>query len=174
MIRDDAKAALNRWRDALIGAGLILLGLYWGFFTGGGLLHWIGYVVVLGGAVMVYTGIQRGRFHRDETAPGIVQVVERRISYFGPLSGGIVDLEALEALSLDPTARPPHWLLQAPGQPALAIPLGSKGADQLFDAFATLPGIRTEHMLHQMQAGARQPVVIWRAEHVRNAARRLH
>lgn len=174
MIRPGAMAALARWREALIGAGLGALGLYWGFFTGGGLLHWIGYAVILGGAVMVFAGVQRARFHRDEEAPGVVQVVEKRISYFGPLTGGVVDLEALEALSLDPTAKPPHWLLSAPGQPALAIPLGAKGADQLFDAFASLPGIRTEHMLRQMQGGAAQPVVIWRAEHLRNAARRLH
>jgi hypothetical protein len=174
MIRPGAVAALARWRDALIGGGLVALGLYWGFFTGGGLLHWIGYAVALGGAVMGYAGVQRGRFRQGGEAPGVVQVVEGRISYFGPLAGGVVDLQALEALSLDPTAKPPHWLLSAPGQPALAIPLGARGAEQLFDVFAALPGIRTEHMLRQMQGGARHPVVIWRAETVHARARRLH
>ena len=66
------------------------------------------------------------------------------------------------------------WLLMAPGQPRLEIPLTAKGADQLFDAFATLPGIRTEHMLRQMQERAAHQVVIWRAPSVRDAARRLH
>lgn len=174
MIRPAAAAALKRWQEALIGLGVSLLGAYWAFFTGGGLLHWIGYFVLLLGAALIITGIQRARFRTGDDGPGVVQVVERRISYFGPLSGGIVDLEALEALSLDPTSEPPVWLLMAPGQPRLEIPLTAKGADLLFDAFATLPGIRTEHMLRQMQDRAAHSVVIWRAASVRDAARRLH
>ncbi|MCR9274101.1 MULTISPECIES: hypothetical protein [Mameliella] len=174
MIRREAAEALRQWQEALIGLATMALGAYWGFFTGGGLLHWIGYLVILLGVALTVTGVQRGRFRRGGGGPGVVQVVERRVSYFGPLSGGIVDLDALEALSLDPTSEPPVWLLMAPGQPRLEIPLTAKGADQLFDAFATLPGIRTEHMLRQMQEGAAHQVVIWRAASVRDAARRLH
>ncbi|WP_323766434.1 hypothetical protein [Antarctobacter sp.] len=174
MIRPAAAAVLKHWQEALIGLAVIVLGLYWAFFTGGGLLHWIGYLVVAIGVALTVTGIQRGRFRTGDGGPGVVQIVERRISYFGPLSGGIVDLDALEALSLDPTSKPPVWLLMAPGQPRLEIPLTAKGADQLFDAFATLPGIRTEHMLRQMQERAAHTVVIWRAASVRDAARRLH
>lgn len=174
MIRPAAAAAIKRWQEALIGVGVVLLGLYWAFLTGGGLLHWIGYVVIAIGIALTVTGIQRARFRTGDDGPGVVQVVERRISYFGPLSGGIVDLDALQALSLDPASEPPVWLLMAPGQPRLEIPLTAKGADQLFDAFATLPGIRTEHMLRQMQERAAHTVVIWRAASVRDAARRLH
>lgn len=174
MIRPAAAAAIKRWQEALIGLAVIALGLYWALFTGGGLLHWIGYVVIAIGVALTVTGIQRARFRTGDGGPGVVQIVERRISYFGPLSGGIVDLDALEALSLDPTSKPAVWLLMAPGQPRLEIPLTAKGADQLFDAFATLPGIRTEHMLRQMQEGAVHSVVIWRAPSVRDAARRLH
>jgi hypothetical protein len=90
------------------------------------------------------------------------------------MSGGGVDLEDLAALSLDPSARPPHWLLHQVGQPVLAIPLTAKGADSLFDAFAALPGIRTEHMLRQIQSEATAPVVIWRAASAHAAAQRLH
>jgi hypothetical protein len=174
MIRPAAQAALRRWQEALIGGAVCALGLYWALFTGGGLLHWIGYVVLAIGVALTVTGIQRARFRQGDGGPGIVQVVERRISYFGPLSGGIVDLEALKALSLDPTSQPPCWQLQVPGQQVLAIPLTAAGADQLFDVFSTLPGIRTEHMLRQMQEGADHPVVIWRAASVRDEVRRLH
>ncbi len=174
MIRPAAAAALRRWQEALIGLAVCALGAWWGFFTGGGLLHWVGYVVLAAGIALVVTGVQRGRFRIGGSGPGVVQVVERRVSYFGPLSGGIIDLDALKALSLDHTSDPACWLLQVPAQQVLAIPLNAKGADQLFDVFATLPGIRTEHMLRQMQEGADHPVVIWRAESVREAARRLH
>lgn len=174
MIRPDAARALRRWQEALIGLAVCALGGYWAFFTGGGLLHWIGYLVIAIGLALIATGLQRGRFRTGDGGPGVVQVVERRVSYFGPLSGGIIDLEALKALSLDPTSEPPCWQLQVPGQQVLSIPLTAKGADQLFDVFSTLPGIRTEHMLRQMQEHANHPVLIWRAESVRDAARRLH
>ena len=46
-------------------------------------------------------------------------------------------------------------MLVQPGQPPLQIPLTATGAEALFDAFATLPGIRTERMLREMRATGR-------------------
>ncbi len=174
MIRPEAIAVLRRWQEVLIGGAIILLGLYWGVFTGGGLLSWIGYLVIAGGVTLLLAGIQRARFRQGEDGPGVVQVVEGRISYFGPLDGGVVDLEALSGLDLDPRGTPPVWLLRAPGQPPLSIPLTAKGADALFDAFAHLPDIRTEHMLRQMQSGGDHVVVIWRSAAQMAAMQRLH
>lgn len=173
-VRPEARARLMQWREAIIGGGVLLLGLYWGLFTGGGLLHWIGYAVAIIGALLVAAGIQRARFRLGSGGPGIVQVVEGRISYFGPLTGGVADLGALSQLSLDPTASPAHWLLYQPGQPPLAIPLTAEGADTLFDAFATLPGLQTERMLARMRDGGQDPVVIWTDPDSRHRHLRLH
>ncbi len=174
MIRADARKTLRRWRDAIVGAAVLGLGLYWGFLTGGGLLHWIGYVVALGGLALLVAGIQRARFRQGEGGPGVVEINERRIAYFGPLSGGVVDLEDLDALSLDSNDTPPHWVLVQKGQPPLHIPLTATGADALFDAFATLPGIRTEQMLRRMHEPGADVVVIWRSAERVNTVRRLH
>lgn len=174
LIRPEAAAELNRWREVLIGGAVILLGVYWGFFTGGGLLHWIGYAVVLGGIVLCFAGVQRARFRQGGGGQGIVQVVEGRISYFGPLTGGVVDIADLRSLVLDPTASPPHWVLKQEGLQTLFIPLDAEGADALFDAFALLPGIRTERMLSQMRDGADHPIVIWQAGPSVNRSHRLH
>nr|WP_245216227.1 hypothetical protein [Sagittula salina] len=164
---------MRRWQEVLAGAGVVGLGLYWAFFSGG-LLHWIGWGVAGLGVLWVFAGVQRARFAVGEDGPGVVQVVERRISYFGPSEGGILDLEALGSLVLDPGSEPPAWVLRAPGHDPLRIPLTAKGADQLFDAFASLPGIRTEHMLRHMETLAPGPVVIWRRGPAREAAIRLH
>ncbi|SNR65448.1 hypothetical protein [Puniceibacterium sediminis] len=174
MIRPGAKRELRRWRDALAGAAVLLVGLYWGFFTGGGLLHWMGYAVALGGLAVAFAGIQRARFRQGEGGPGVVEINERRISYFGPLTGGVVDLDDLDALSLDQGEKPPHWVLVQSGQPPLHIPLTATGAEALFDAFATLPGIRTEQMLRRMSETGRDVVVIWRSAARVNSVRRLH
>lgn len=173
MIRPEARAALGRFREAIVGLGVVAIGFWWAFFTGGGVLHWIGYAVLLIGAALTVTGLQKARFRTGQGGPGIVQVVEGRITYFGPLSGGVADLGNLRALTLDPTARPPHWLLHQTGQLPLAIPLTAEGADALFDAFAVLPGIRTERMLREMK-GADRPVTIWQAPDVQDRTPRLH
>lgn len=174
MIRAEAAAQLSRFREALIGVAVTLLGGYWAFFTGGGLLHWIGYAVLALGIALCVTGLQRGRFRRGQDGPGLVQIVEGRIAYFGPLGGGVADVQALSRLVLDPTGKPAHWVLHRPAEPPLAIPLTAQGADALFDAFATLPGLNTETMLRQMQAGTTGPVTIWQSENVRESTIRLH
>lgn len=173
LIRPEAAAALRHWREALIGAAVLALGLFWAL-AGLGVLRWIGLLLALVGTALIFVGVQRARFRPEGRGPGIVQVVEGRITYFGPLSGGVADIESLEALSLDPTAEPPHWILQQPGQPVLHIPVNAEGADWLFDVFAALPGIRTEHMLRHLQGGAAAPVVIWRAKALHARTKRLH
>lgn len=173
MIRPEVKALATRWQEVLVGAAVVCLGLYWALWSGG-LLMWIGWMVTALGAGLVVAGVQRARFRVGAGGPGVVQVVERRVQYFGPLNGGVVDLAAMTALWLDPTEKPPHWVLRVPGQEALHIPLTAKGADQLFDAFASLPGIQTEHMLRQMQAQPVGPVVIWRTKAEQDATLRLH
>ena len=41
------------------------------------------------------------------------------------------------------------------------IPIDADGADALFDAFASLPGLKTERMLAQLHDAPTTPVVIW-------------
>lgn len=172
-IRPEATAALLRWRDVLVGGALIALGLYW-ILVAGGLLYWIGFAVVLAGGALTVAGIQRARFRQGGGGPGVVTVVEGRIGYFGPLSGGVIDLEDMTQLRLDPSERPAHWHLRQPGQPELAIPVNAEGADLLFDVFATLPGMRTEYMLRLLEAPGDHPVVIWQAASDPQVRRRLH
>ncbi|MEX0369589.1 MAG: hypothetical protein AB3N09_03100, partial [Tateyamaria sp.] len=67
----------------------------------------------------------------------------------------------LQRLTLDGAQRPPHWRLDQPHQPPLMIPVDADGADALFDAFAALPGLKTERMLAQMRANPDAAVLIW-------------
>ena len=167
-VRPEARQAVWRWREVLVALGVLSLGGYWAFGTPG-LLHWVGYAVLILGAVLLAAGIQRVRFRAGHGGPGVVQVDEGQVAYFGPLTGGAIALSELTRLSLDPTAKPAHWVLSQPGQPDLQVPVTATGADALFDAFASLPGIRTERMLVEMKRQAGQPVVIWQKH-----AARLH
>lgn len=174
LIRPEARATLHRFREALTGATALALGLWW-LLGSHGLLPYIGAAIALAGAALLLAGLQRARFRGGTGGPGVVQVDEGQIAYFGPLTGGVVALSEISSLSLDPTAKPPHWVLSQPGQPDLFIPLNAEGADTLFDVFASLPGIRTERMLAQMRAKATAPVLVWQRQgHTRERLARLH
>lgn len=172
-VRPEARAAIARWREALAGAALAGLGLFW-IIGPGGLLGWAGIVLLLAGGALIWIGVQRARFRGRGGGIGMVQVDERQITYFGPMSGGSVSLSELTRLTLDPSGRPAHWMLAQPGEPPLAIPVNAEGADQLFDAFAALPGLRTEYMLQNLREGGAHPVVIWERQSERPAHLRLH
>lgn len=173
MIRPEAAAALLRWREVLVGVLVVLLGLYWAVLKFG-LLQWTGVAVTLAGLALVYSGVQRLRFLHGGGGAGIVQVVEGRITYFGPLTGGVVDMDALEQLAIDHSAKPAHWLLYQPGQPPIAIPVDAEGSERLFDIFAALPGMRTEYLLRRLRPGGDHVDVVWRAAPLRGRMDRLH
>ncbi|MBW4707218.1 hypothetical protein KX928_05400 [Roseobacter sp. YSTF-M11] len=173
MIRPEAKAQLIKWREVLIGGVIAVTGIWW--LVGPGrllVLPAVGFI--LGGAALIWLGIQRARFRSGGQGPGSVQVDEGQITYFGPLTGGAVALRELAKVTLDKSLFPAHWRLDQPGHPALLIPVNAEGADALFDAFATLSDLRTEKMLSALQEPGKQPIVIWQREARENAQLSLH
>jgi hypothetical protein len=159
-IRPEIRAAAFRWREALIGLLCVLLGLWWLFFARG-ILVYVGAVVVLAGLALVWIGAQRSRFRGPGDATGAVEVLEGQITYFGPETGGMVAVAELARVILDPSGAEPIWRLEQPGLPPLDVPVNARGADQLFDAFSMLPGLKVERMLAEMKRDTRMAVVIW-------------
>ncbi len=159
--RPEAKALIWRFRDVW-GALLVLgLGIYWAA-TGYGFVVWLGFSIAGLGVVLLVAGIQRGRFRQGNDGPGVVQITERRLAYFGPLSGGVMDINDLSRLSFDPTGHPaPYWILTGPEARDIAIPTTAAGAEALFDAFSSLPGIKTEAILGVLSDPPDHQVVIW-------------
>ena len=173
-IRPEVRAEILRWREALVGVAILLLGLYWALGVTPGLLVWIGYLALFLGAALFFAGLQRGRARMGGGGPGVVQVIERRIGYFGPLNGGLVDLDAVTSLSLDPTEHPRHWVITHEGGPALHIPVNAEGADVLFDAFASLPGLSPGRVASTLKHEGTAPIVLWRRPDLEKRITRLH
>lgn len=172
-IRPEAKQTLWRWREVLVAAIVLILGLSW-IGGPGGLLGWLGWGLIVLSAALVVIGVQRGRFRTGAGGPGVVTVDEGQITYFGPLDGGVIATREIERLALDPGSNPAHWVLDQPGQPALHIPVNAEGAEALFDVFASLPGLKTEQMLAELNGRSPHPVVIWERIPSRPAHLRLH
>lgn len=172
-IRPEARAALWRWREVLIGAFLVFVGSWW-VFGPGQLIGVIGWIVGGVGTALVFMGLQRGRFRgKRDAGPGSVDIDEGQVTYFGPMTGGAVALRDVSELALLKTGITTHWRLTAEGNP-LYIPVNAAGADALFDAFTTLPGLKVERMLTALKDTQTHDTVIWSRAPVRDPSGALH
>lgn len=163
-IRPEARSVIWRWRESLAGFVVALAGLFLAV-TGTGLAQMFGFSMVVAAAVLMFAGLQRARFRIGSGGPGMVQVDEGQVTYFGPFDGGSVAIRQLSLVELDPKTKPTSsWVLTEIGQPPLAIPTTAEGAEALFDVFASLEGIRTERMLAELQKEPKKRVVIWQRE----------
>ena len=163
-IRPEVRTSLWRWREALAGGCLAILGLWWALGVSGWILNAVGIALALLGAALIALGLQRARFRSGSDGPGVVQVVEGRVAYFGPLTGGAVNMADLTRLTLNHRQHPATWILRQPSADLLHIPVTAKGAEALFDAFATLPGLQTEHMLRALHSESDGETLIWQKD----------
>jgi len=161
MIRPEAKAQLMRWREALIGGAAVVIGI-WLLTAFSGLPALFGGVALLVGAILLLSGLRHARFRSADRAPGILRVIEGRISYMGPITGGTVALDDLVAVTFLRDAEGGAWCLTPDAEPDLIIPLGAIGADALLDALAPLPGLDSGAMVRAVQSRTGASVTVWR------------
>ena len=159
-LRPEARATLWRWREVLLGGLIGTLGLWW-LLNSFGWVRWVAGLIIVGGVLMAVVAVQRLRFNMGTGGAGVVQVDERRLAYYGPLTGGVIDLGDLTRVDLDPTGKPAHWVLRDQSGQMIYIPVNAAGAEALFDVFAALPGIRTERMLDLLTNNPKEQVLIW-------------
>ena len=99
LIRPELANALWRAREVIAAAALGLFGL-WLVSLGGWLLQAVGGMALLLSLGWGWQAFRRMRFAQGGEAPGIVEVDEGQISYFGPVTGGAVSLPDLVELRL--------------------------------------------------------------------------
>jgi hypothetical protein len=139
-IRAEILETAHRWREVIGGALVATLGA-WTATRGGYLLTPLGLALLALGGGWALTAFRRIRFQQDGEAPGIVRVTEAQIAYYGPRVGGFVGLPELSEIRLLTLRGRRIWKLKQGDGQLLHIPVESDGAETLFDAFATLPGI---------------------------------
>lgn len=139
-IRPELADALWRWREVGLGAALAVMGI-WTATGGGYLLIPLGLSLLALGLGWALTAWRRLRFRQEGEAPGILRVTEAQIAYYGPRVGGIVGLPDLSEIRLLTLRGRRIWKLKQGDGQLLHIPVEADGAEALFDAFATLPGI---------------------------------
>lgn len=160
LIRPEAAALLTRWREVLAALVLVALALWWAVGSYG-LMAGLGWGGVVLGTALALGAVQRMRFASAGEAPGLVEIDEAEIRYFGPRGGGIVALDQIAALSLSADAG--FWLIEVDSGHILAIPRAAQGSEALFDAFSSLPGLEIAHLLRTLAQGQAPRVrPVWR------------
>jgi hypothetical protein len=155
-VRPELRAVLWRWRDVLAGLGVAAAGIW--LAGAGGLLTWIGGAAGLAGLAFAVAGVQRARFRASGAGPGLVRVVEGQLAYFGPATGGVIDVQTLRRIDY----RDGLWRLHGAGT-TLEIPADAAGAEALFDVFASLPGLGAETVLAAMRAPDGATRTVWQS-----------
>lgn len=162
-LRPEAAATLRRWREVLVALGLVALGL-WIAARPGPIIQGFGYVLAGLSVIALLPAIRRARFVAGTEGPGVVQVVEGRILYMGPLTGGAISLADMTTLALHTEIGPSgSWVLSDPGH-ILEIPVDAAGAEALFDAFTALPGFSMQRLLAAQQTMQPGTHVLWRRD----------
>lgn len=166
--RPEALARL-RWlaEPALTGAGALLLGGMGLERIAGQTL--IGGLLLLGSAGLAgwcLAALARRWMSRGAGAdgPGVVEIAERRIGYFGPETGGVVALDGLVAVlaRTDGAGGVAAWELVPSEERPLVVPAGARGAEALPDALAALPGFDALSAMRRLTRAEGERVVLWR------------
>lgn len=162
MIRPEVAAGLYRWREAIAAAVLCALGI-WVFSLGGWLMQGLGGLIAVFALSLLVMGIQRGRFAPQGQGPGIVEIDEGQIAWYGPGIGGFISLAELSDLGLITVQGLRVWRFRQRDGQLLLVPIDAQGADQLYDALASLPGLEVRRLLAAVEASSDVPF-LWRRE----------
>lgn len=164
-IRPELAAALSTWREPVVWGGVGLFGaalLWHGVARDALLLMVLGGLLALTGMALLPGAIGRARLAALPPGEGVVMIDEGRIAFFGPHSGGFLDIESMERVEVVPGTSP-SWRLLARDGTRLDIPFAARGAEKLPDALGALPGIAIAAALALIDSPAARPRTIWRA-----------
>ncbi|MCQ0971316.1 hypothetical protein MLD63_12870 [Paracoccus sp. TK19116] len=154
MIRPGVQRLARDWAE--VGAAIVI-GLFslWMTFWGGWFFAALGLFGV--GVSLVWTlgAIRRRRFHHDIAAPGMVEIDEGAVRYYGAqLLGGQLALRDLTEIRLLRLNGHLHWRLKSDDGQALLVPLEAAGAESLAHGFAALPGMDMGAISNALRRGA--------------------
>lgn len=172
-IRPELSRLFSRWLETAIYAALTFAA-FWQIMANGPseqVWRWgLAAAVLVIGFWFIRSAALSALTRGDGDAPGVVQIDERRVAFFGPHTGGVVSLNDIFAIEIWAADEPhwryePEWVLRwSDDEPALIIPVSAQGADGLADAFTALPGFTAEKAVAALKAPEGATVTIWRRD----------
>ncbi|MDT0681588.1 hypothetical protein RM543_02735 [Roseicyclus sp. F158] len=161
LIRPDIKRALIRYRELIALAGVALFGL-WLVWLGGYILAPLGIVAIAAAVALAVAAWRRLGFRPEVSAQGVVEVVEGRVSYYGPNAGASIDLSDIAEVQALMVQGMRCWRIRQTDGQALLVPLAAAGAESLYDALIALPGMDARRLSRVPGEPLAERVVLWR------------
>ncbi|MBV0890327.1 hypothetical protein KTN05_00455 [Paracoccus sp. Z118] len=162
VIRPELAERLRPWREVAAAALVAAFGA-WVFSWGGLVYQPLGLAVIAVALVWGTDARRRMRFRRDIAAPGVVELIEGAVRYYGAETlGGEIALRDLVEVRLLRLKGHPHWRLRSSDGQALLIPVEAAGAATLAHAFAALPGFDLAEAANALDAEGETFRTVWR------------
>lgn len=143
---------LRQWAEPAA-ALLVMAGAIWLGFLGGWFFAALGLAGAFVAAIWLLDSLRRRRFRRQIAAPGLVELDEGAIRYYGARElGGQIALRDLVEIRLIRVSGQVCWRLRSADGQALLVPVDAAGAERMADAFAALPAMNMGRMAAAMAA----------------------
>ncbi len=139
-VRPEASQLWDDWKQVIFGGLIIAVGVYV-LFAWFGLSRLAGVFAIVMGGLIALDGWRRMRFPKGSGGHGVVDIKERRISYFASQQGGSVSVDALERVELHRNTRGRMTWVFYDTEGMLEVPGDAEGTDRLFDTLVALPGV---------------------------------
>ena len=165
LIRPEAAAFLKKWREAIFGGVVLMFNIQLAA-TSFGLLRGLAFAGILIGAALFIEGVRRARLPDLSGGPGVVDVEERQITYFGPHGGGALSIDDLAQVmvrttDLGPLASDFFWEFTNTAGDSLSIPGDAENASALFDVLTVLPGADYEAVIKASGSTGKAEFLVW-------------
>lgn len=147
LLRPGAALLLRHQGETALALALAGCGLWLALGRGGWILGPAGLALAGLGGPWALIAWRRARFRGAVGSPGLVEIDEGRIRYLHPQAGGEVALAELAELRLVGFRGRLLWRLGGLRGEVLLVPLDAAGAEDLFDAFAVLPGLSSHDLV---------------------------
>lgn len=159
-VRPEIAAGWDKWKQVILGAGIIAFAVY-GFFDWYGLGKYAAGVIGVIGVLVAFDGWRRVRFPRGAGGLGVVEIKERRITYFSSGLGGSVSLDALQRCEVHRNSKGRITWVFYDSEGMLEVPGDAAGSDNLFDALVALPGVNYAQASAAAQGQGPDVFLIW-------------
>lgn len=165
VFRPEALQTLKRWQEPIV-IGVILLAtlrvLWLAYVWSSWVMAVFGLALVGLAASFLYVAVLRMRLRSDASAPGLVEIDERNITYLSPHLGGAVSIDSIRKIDVSPTrSGGRNWVLYSFESSPVLIPFNAAGADALVEAFSALPGLGVERISRAARSNSLVIETIW-------------
>jgi len=159
-VRPEIAAGWDIWKQVVLGTAIAGFGMF-GVFDWPGLGSYGGVVIFGMGALIAVDGWRRVHFPSGSGGLGMVEVKERRITYFSTGRGGVVSLDTLQRCEVHRNARGRITWVFYDADGMLEVPGDAAGTDGLFDALVALPGVNYAQAQEAAQGKGPDIFLIW-------------